>query len=197
MTPDFQKLLDFIAFTKKFREVERMVVFEKGSHAENDMEHSYQLAITAWYLISTNKLNLTIDKVIRYALVHDLVEVYAGDTPLSSATQADKDSKEGREKAALEKIEAQFQSFPDMPLAIHEYEKRADRESRFVYALDKIIPLLNVYLDGGFAWKKNNMSLSLIFDSKVNKVALSPEIKPYFDEVIELLRNDEAILFNK
>lgn len=196
MTQDFQDLLDFISFTKKFREVERMVVWKANDRKENDAEHSYQLAMTAWYLISSRKLDLDLDKVLRYALVHDIVETYAGDTPLSTATENDKAGKAQREHEALVKIVKEFSHFPDLAATIETYEKREDKESRFIYALDKIVPVMNIYLDDGHSWKVNHMKLNLIIDSKTEKVALSPEVKPYFDELVGLLRKDEKSLFN-
>ena len=196
MTPDFKNLLDFISFTKKYREVERQVIWKANDRRENDTEHSYQLAMAAWYLISSRKLDIDLDKVLRYALVHDIVEVYAGDTPLTTATESDKASKAQREHEALEKISDEFPHFPEMPALIAGYEKREDNESRFVYALDKILPVLNIYLDQGYSWKVNGTTLDLIVSSKVDKVALSPEVKPYFDELVWLLRKDEERLFH-
>ena len=196
MTPDFKNLLDFVAFTKKYREVERQVVWKANDRKENDAEHSYQLAMVAWYLISSGKLDLNIDKVIRYALAHDIVEIYAGDTPLSTATEQDKAGKADREHAALVRIEKEFSQFPDMTEAIHEYEKRDNKESRFIYALDKILPVLDIYLDDGHSWKMNHMTLNLIVESKTEKVALSPEVKPYFDELVSIMRANEKTLFN-
>jgi len=70
----------FIALIHKFQHVERRV-FAKGKDIrENDVEHSYQLTVVSWFIASCNNLSLDKDLLIKYGLVHDLVEVYAGDT---------------------------------------------------------------------------------------------------------------------
>ena len=72
-----QKLLNFVKITADFRGVERKVALKKANRRENDAEHSYQLAMVAWYIVNSEKLGLNSDLVVKYALIHDLVEVYA------------------------------------------------------------------------------------------------------------------------
>ncbi len=79
--------------------------------------------------------------------------------------------------------------------AISGYVTKEDPESRFVYALDKIEPVLKIYLDGGRTYREKKVTLEMLYKSKKDKVALSPEIQPYFDELIELLRSKEKDLF--
>src|SRR3989344_6781029 len=97
------ELLRFVKLTQEFKAVRRMVILAKENREENDAEHSYQLATVAWYLISTQGLKLDLGLALRYALVHDLVEVYAGDTPaVQKGYEETKRTKQEREeKAAL------------------------------------------------------------------------------------------------
>ena len=74
-------LLEFIRFTHEIRNVRRAVLLENDSRRENDSEHMYQLALTAWFLIEKDKLKLDKFRAVGLAMVHDIVEVYAGDIP--------------------------------------------------------------------------------------------------------------------
>ena len=74
---------------------------------------------------------------------------------------------------------------------------KEDPESRFVYALDKIEPVIKLYLDGGWTWKEKKVTLEMVYENKKDKVALSPEIKAYFDEFMGLLRKEEKSLFGE
>lgn len=189
------KLLNFTKLLDEFRAVERVVRVTGQDRYENDTEHSYNLAMMAWYIVSSTKTSLDPDKVIRYALVHDFLEVYAGDTYTYSTDQSHLDSKHDREAAAIVKLRETLVEFSDLHASIKAYESREDPESRFVYALDKIEPILHMYLDHGRTWKEEGISLERLYNSKVSKVSISPEIQRYFDEFILLLKAEEKELF--
>lgn len=190
-----EKLLSFARVLNKLQAVERVIRVKDADRWENDMEHSYHLAMLAWYIIDSQKLSLDREKVFCYALAHDLVEVYAGDTYLFSLDQALLDSKPERERLAGERLVKEFPEVPEMHEAILHYVMKDDPESRFVYALDKIEPLVKLYLDGGRTWKEMNVTLDMAYESKKEKVAFSPEIKAYFEEFMVLLRKEEEQLF--
>ncbi len=190
-----QKLLEFSKMLNELQAVERVIRVPGSERWENDVEHSYSLAMLAWYIIETEKLALDRGKVFQYALAHDLVEVYAGDTYLFSADKKFLASKPERERLAAERLAVEFPEVPEMHAAIRGYVTKEDPESRFVYALDKIEPLIKLYLDGGRTWKEKGVTLEMAYESKKDKVALSPEVKKYFDEFMELLRREEKQLF--
>ncbi len=190
-----QKLLEFSKMLNELQAVERVIRVPGSERWENDVEHSYSLAMLAWYIIETEKLALDRGKVFQYALAHDLVEVYAGDTYLFSADKKFLASKPERERLAAERLAVEFPEVPEMHAAIRGYVTKEDPESRFVYALDKIEPLIKLYLDGGRTWKEKGVTLEMAYESKKDKVALSPEVKKYFDEFMELLRKEEKQLF--
>ena len=189
------KVLDFVKLLNKFRQVERVVKVPNQERWENDVEHSYQLALLAWYLVDSNKLNLDKNLILKYALIHDFVEVYAGDTYIYSKNPLDHSTKKNRETKATERLKKEFLEFGDFHTLIDRYEKREDKESKFIYALDKVYPILNIYVDNGRTWKLKEITLQMLIDHKKDKVALSPEIEPYFKELIELLSKEEAKLF--
>lgn len=186
-----EQLLRFTELVGKFREVRRKVVFSYRADAENDAEHSYQLALTAWYIVSAQKLDLDMDKVMKYALAHDLVEAYAGDTPAAvhKAYDAERETKEEREAAAAKQIADEFPEFAELHETIHAYEEKKDEESRFVYALDKILPILNICLDNGYSWKQNGVSVEDVVEYKSKQIADVPEIKKYFDLLVPMIRS--------
>lgn len=192
-----QKLLSFAKILNEFQKVERVIRVQGSDRWENDVEHSYDLAMLAWYILATTETTLNHDKVIRYALIHDFLEVYAGDTYNFSTDASHVASKHDREAAAVVKLRETLSEFTELHEVIDAYEKRNDAESRFVYALDKIDPAIQTYLDNGRVWKEKNITIEMIYENKKDKVALSPEIKTYFDELMALLRKEEEKLFPK
>lgn len=195
MTVSIEKLLSFTKILGELQAVERVIRVRGGDRWENDVEHSYSLAMLAWYILDTEKLPLDRDRVFRYALAHDLVEVYAGDTYLYSEDEELLASKPERERLAAKRLLAEFPEVPEMHAAISGYVTKEDAESRFVYALDKIEPMIKIYLDGGRTWKEKGITLDMAYKSKKDKVALSPEIQPYFDKLMALLKKKEKELF--
>lgn len=74
---DLNKIFSYLSFLDEFRQIKRVMYATGEDRMENDMEHSYQLTMLAWYFIDAYNLNLDLNRVMRYSLVHDLVEVYA------------------------------------------------------------------------------------------------------------------------
>jgi putative hydrolase of HD superfamily len=115
---------------------------------ENDAEHSFSLGIAALCLAPLMNDNLDIAKVSAYALVHDLAEIYAGDTPVYAANERQA-TKEAREKRARSQIAENFGlRHPSLIRFIEDYAAMTDKESRFVYALDKIVPHAIIIIAG-------------------------------------------------
>ncbi len=113
---------------------------------ENDAEHSWALALLACALAPEIDPKLDVGKVCMFAIIHDLVEIHAGDTSVWS-NQEYLNSKPSREKQAVEKIEADFSKFPWIAKTIKEYELKKNNEAKFVYALDKFLNNLVIYAD--------------------------------------------------
>lgn len=137
---------------------------------------------------------------MRYCLVHDLVEVYAGDTYIYSQDSEHLNSKIQREEEALELIKQRLQEFPDMVVNIERYEQKQDKESLFVYALDKILPALNIYMDDGRTWKDLNLTqipvtIKKLREHKDEKIKKSPELYKFWIQLIEVLELNRKDLF--
>ncbi len=181
------RLHQFNDLLTAYQGIERMVYVRGTDRLENDVEHSYLLTMLAWYLIEKDKLKLDVNRVIKYALIHDLVEVYAGDTYVYDKVA--RATKKKREAAAAKRLADEYSDFETLHTLIEEYERQDDPESRFVKALDKLHPMLCIYADEGRFWKEKGVTVELMIETKQETFDRSPEVKPYFDMMIELLRS--------
>lgn len=191
----FSQLIDFINFTHEFREVVRIARSPNASKYENDAEHSYQLAVVAWYIIETEKLKLNKELCFMYALAHDLVEIYAGDTFFYDKVASN--SKHKREREALKKIKKRFSHFRNLVKIIEKYEKREGKESRFIYALDKILPPIQIYLENGKLWHEKGVSFKRLVENKSPKIIMSKHIDKYWQELLKEIERNKKKLFLK
>jgi putative hydrolase of HD superfamily len=185
-TSDLQNLIEFIAFTHEIRKVKRAMLLEDYQTNENDAEHCYQLALTAWYLIEKDNLKLDQNKVISIALIHDVAEAYAGDTT-AFASAEDRSAHAKREAEAIAKLKSDWPAFTSMHELIEEYELRKTDEAKFVYALDKLVPIINNYIYEGKAWKVQGITLDRVKEIKAGKVDLSEVISKYYKDLVMLL----------
>ena len=112
-----EKLFAFTRMLSEFREVKRMMKYTTSDVYENDTEHSYQLAMVCRYILEQHpEYDYDLNKVLKYALVHDLIEVYAGDTIpfVSVAIEHNKNpnislaNKHQRESEALQRLQSEF-----------------------------------------------------------------------------------------
>lgn len=188
MTTDIDKLLDFIAFTHDIRSVKRAMWVKDEESYENNSEHSYQIAMTAMYIIESKKLSLDLYKCMALATIHDVIEVHAGDTH-TFGNQKYIDTKTERELAARKQLKKQWPDFLLMHKLIDEYEARQTAESKFIYALDKLVPILNNYLDNGRNWKKDNVTFQDHVSNKARKVAVDSTINDYYNEIMKILES--------
>lgn len=192
----FDQILNFYELLTKFRAVERKILIKGDTRRENDSEHSFSLAMLAWYINQTYKLGLDQEKIFMYALTHDLVEVYAGDTYFYLDTKSE-DEKKKREQSALERIKKETPEFVELYQSIESYERRDDEESKFIYALDKAEPIINIYLDGGRTWKELDVTLEMLTTMKNPKVAVNPTVEKIFKELVERLNINRNTFFKK
>jgi putative hydrolase of HD superfamily len=190
------QLDDVIKFSQlmlRFQDVIRVVDLPRGRVRENDVEHSYQLAMMAWYLNSAGDLGFDTDRMIRYALVHDLAETYTGD--VSALDYEGRKGKAEREEASLNRMRQELPEAADLLDLVSDYDQRSDPEANFIYALDKLMPMLMVYLAGGQTWKVEGYSLELLHNDKKDKVALSKPVAALYAQLKSVL-DTKPELFN-
>ncbi len=190
-------VIEFYKVLNIFQHVVRVPHVPGENRRENDVEHSYFLAMMAWYMIDILKLNLDMSRVLRYALIHDLVEVYAGDTYVFSKNKELLETKHKREGEAQKRLKSEFPEIESMHECIEQYERRSDSESVFIHALDKLMPVLNQYIQDGRTWKSEKISFSDIVTLKRRTVAASPEIKNLLEQLIQLIEKDRKRFFGE
>jgi putative hydrolase of HD superfamily len=127
----------------QFGQVNRVTLLPDGITPESDTDHTVMLGIIACAFAHEYEPTLDVGKIAQFALVHDLVEAYAGDTDTFGMHKDTnrKKQKEARETAALERIEKEFgEVFPWITLTIREYETLESAEARFIKTMDKVLP---------------------------------------------------------
>ena len=157
MEERLQKQLDFIREIDKIKNIFRQTYIGDGSRPENDAEHSWHLALMAMFLQEYANEEVDILHVIKLVLIHDLVEIDAGDT-YAYDPEANKTKRE-REVAAAERI---FNILPadqakELRALWEEYEAEETPEAKFGLALDILHPVMENEMSDGIAWVNHNV----------------------------------------
>lgn len=183
--PSMDRLAELQQLIADFAKVKRKIPLADANDAENDVEHSYSLAMTCWYLHDKIAPELDISKVLKYALAHDIVEVHAGDTyPWDEAAVA---TKYRREMDALSQIEADWPDFDEMSAAARAYADKIDEEAKFAYAIDKLLPAIMIELaDASKIWQDKQLTLEMAAENKVT-ILKSEIIAPYYKKLLSWL----------
>ena len=196
MNQTLDHVIALIQLSSQFALVQRAIYKTWTERMENDAEHSYQLAFVGWQLNDMLQLWLDSNLIMQYALTHDLVEIYAWDT-YAMWTVWDPTTKAEREHEAFLRLQNEYSSFSSFIETLEKYELRTDEESRFVYALDKLLPAVNIYLNGWRDWKRKNITLADTKAYKDKKIAVHPEIAKLYNELNERLEAHYDMYFDK
>lgn len=154
MTERFKKQIAFIVEIDKLKQIYRRTILMDGTRTENDAEHSWHLAVIAILLSEyAAEKHLDLLRVLKMVLIHDLVEIDAGDTYLYDERAAQ--DKMAREQKAADRL---FAMLPDdqayeFRTLWEEFENRTTPEAKFAAALDRFQPLLHNYETQGKSWK--------------------------------------------
>lgn len=147
-------------------------------------DHSFGLALTCWFLVPRIAPELDMTKIFAYALAHDTVEVHAGDTFIFDKTNAV--SKSDREDAAIEQLRQDWSDFLELANAAADYKNKIDDEAKFVYSVDKMLPVLMVNLgEKAIFWERHKITNQMMQDNKKTDMSVSSHVVPYFDELVE------------
>jgi 5'-deoxynucleotidase YfbR-like HD superfamily hydrolase len=157
-----ERQLEFILELDKLKSVLRQTPLIDGSRRENDAEHSWELATMAVVLAEHADGPIDLPRVVRMLLLHDVVEIDAGDTFLydeeARKTQAEREERAARRLFGLLPGD-QAQELRELWV---EFEEMESAEARFARALDRLAPLLHNYHSGGATWRRHSLSHSQV-----------------------------------
>lgn len=184
--PSMDRLAELQQLFIDFAKVERVPFMGDIGRPENDVEHSYGLAMTCWFLHDKIAPELDLLKIFKYALAHDIVEVHAGDTFVFDT--ANVKTKDKRERQAVVSITKDWSDFDELGTHAQGYMDKVDNEARFVKAVDKILPVIMIELDSDPAdfWKKLHITLDMERENKVS-IHVSPIMSPYYEKLLAWL----------
>ena len=157
MNDRLKKQIEFILELDKMKNIYRQTYVLHEDRKENDAEHSWHLAILAFILAEHSNKPVDVAKVMKMVLIHDIVEIDAGDTYCYDSegykTKAD------REERAAQRI---FGLLPEdqkveMYRLWREFEDSVTDDARFAAVLDRIQPLLLNYTKSGISWKEHDV----------------------------------------
>ena len=163
MDERLKKQLDFALEIDKEKNIFRQTHLSGHGRNENDAEHAWHMAIMAYLLREYSNEPVDITKVMLMCLIHDVVEIDAGDT--YAYDEEGKKTQKAREEAAKERIYSLLPEDQKEELAaiFDEFEESKTPESKFAHAMDNLQPLmLNNSNDGG-DWREHGVSAKQVY----------------------------------
>ena len=180
-----KKQMEFIIEVDKLKDIIRQTNLTNGERKENDAEHSWHLALMAVFLSEYAKEPVDVLQVIKMVLIHDLVEIDAGDTYLYD--EAGNGTKAAREQKAAERI---FNILPgdqaeELFKLWQEFEDRKTPKSKFANTLDRIQPVLLNDATEGRAWREHDVCIDQIMSKNEYTSQGSDVLWTYIQDVFE------------
>jgi putative hydrolase of HD superfamily len=180
---DDRRRLAFLVAAHGLTSVERLNRLLDGSRGETSAEHSWHLALTA--LVLGEDTELDAGRVMAMVLVHDLVEIDAGDVPIYDA--------EARAAIAEDEERAAARLFgllpPGTDAKLHdlwrEFEAAETPEARFARALDRLQPILVHWAGDGAAWAQRGTTIAEERELAARVKAFWPALRPLADALVE------------
>jgi len=157
-----EQQMNFILEVDKLKNIIRQNYLIDGSRKENDADHSWHLALMCAILSEHANEKIDVIKTMTMVLIHDIVEIDAGDTYAYDASA--NSSKRERELAAAERI---FNLLPkdqaeEMRLLWEEFEERKTPEAKFAVTLDHMQPMLLNAGSDGKSWREHQVTLTQV-----------------------------------
>ena len=158
-----EKQIRFIVEIDKVKNIFRQTYLADAGRKENDAEHSWHIALMAYLLQEYAEKPVDVSKVMLMVLIHDLVEIDAGDT--YAYDDAEAETKRAREEAAADRIfgllpEDQGKYFREL---WEEFEAYESPEGKYAHLLDNFQPLLLNDASGGLSWQEHQVRKSQIY----------------------------------
>jgi len=182
------KQLDFVIELDKLKSVYRQALVKSDDNRfENSAEHSWHITLTAqiFHQYVVGKVDIT--RVMSMLLIHDIVEIDAGDM-FAFSDQKDLAEQEEKEIAAAKRIfgllpDKQFQHYKQLWL---EFENAETIDARFAKAMDRILPLLQNMRNEGGSWARHSIAKSQVIGRNKYLKGLAPKLWLYVCEQIDI-----------
>ncbi len=184
-TEDLIKQIEFIKEIDKLKYIQRRTKLFNSDRNENDAEHSWHLAMMAIILSQHSNVPIDILKVVKMVLIHDIVEIDAGDTFIYDTVKNHTNTDE--ELLAAKRI---FGLLPDaqrdeMIAVWEEFETGETAEAKFAKSMDRLEPLLQNVSNNGGTWKEFDVDYQKVYDKKSVMRYGSESIWNYAENLIE------------
>ena len=185
MDERLKKQLDFILEIDKEKNILRQTHLSGHGRRENDSEHAWHMAIMAYLLRDYANTSVDITKVMLMCLIHDIVEIDAGDTYAYDAEGLK--TQKAREDAAKERI---FSLLPEdqkkeLVALFDEFEDFTTPESKFARAMDNVQPLLLNNSNGGGDWREHGVSAEQVYGRQKKTALGSEKLYEVTDQIIQ------------
>lgn len=176
--------IEFLVEIDKLKTINRKTKIIHDSRLENDAEHSWHLAVMALILQGHANREIDLFKVIKMLLIHDMVEIDAGDTfAYDIKGQADKLEREAKAAARLFGMLPEEQGKEMMDLWL-EFEKKETGEAKFAASLDRLQPLIHNHLNQGDTWRKFNITSEQVLNRNKEIAEGSEKLWAYAESII-------------
>ena len=185
MDDKLKRQLQFLSEADKMKSVLRQTLLSDKSREETDAEHSWHFALMAMTLFEYAGFEgVDINRVIKMALVHDLVEIYAGDT--FAYDIKGNESKERRECEAADKL---FSMLPggqanEYRALWEEFDCMETPDAMYASAVDRLQPFLGNYLTEGHTWLKHGVSVDQVYQRMAPVKTALPKLWEFVEYVI-------------
>lgn len=158
-----KKDIEFIVELDKMKSILRQTSLIDKSRREDDAQHSWHISVMTMVLSEYANEDIDEYKVMKMLLIHDLVEIYAGDT-FCYDVEGNK-SKKNRELKAADKIYGMLDKDKSQELRSlwDEFEEMETKEALFAAAMDRLQPLFSNYYSDGGTWQKFNISREEVY----------------------------------
>ena len=185
MTERLQKQLDFALEIDKEKTIFRQTHLSGHGRNENDAEHAWHMAVMAYLLREYANEDIDISRVMLMCLIHDIVEIDAGDTYAYDEEML-KTQKE-REEKAKERI---FSLLPEdqkeeLTALFDEFEDYQTPEAKFAHSMDNLQPLLLNNSNGGGDWREHGVSAATVYTRQGKTKLGSEKLFEVTDQIIQ------------
>ena len=185
MNERMEKQLEFALEIDKVKNVFRQTHLSGHGRNENDAEHSWHMAIMAYLLKEYANESVDIAKVMLMCLVHDIVEIDAGDT--YAYDEEGLKTQKSREDVAKERV---FSILPEeqkkeLIALFDEFEAYETPESKFAHAMDNLQPLLLNNSNGGQDWRAHEVTATQVYGRQGKTKLGSETLFEVIDQIIQ------------